>query len=183
MGFLSGVLGSVVGGLFSNNAADKAHDNYMAARANQHQVEVKDLKAAGLNPILSANSGAGASSTPMASLPPIADPINSAQAYRQTEAQIALLKEQARKTNIDGTLAAKSAPLADAQNEILNKIMPKAVSSAKGVIDDAPKAFNDLYDNMTKSSAKAIDTGSSYFQQAVDKLPDWYKNFVLNLSK
>lgn len=64
MGFLGGLGGALVGavgGLIGNRQQKKQFDkNYALANAQlykQHQIEAADLRAAGLNPILSANAG------------------------------------------------------------------------------------------------------------------------------
>lgn len=58
---LIGAGANLIGGMISNHQQQKQFDsNYELARDQlykQHQIEVADLKAAGLNPILSANSG------------------------------------------------------------------------------------------------------------------------------
>lgn len=64
-GFLGAVLGGVggglVSGLFNRSEANKNRDFQSYHAANAHQIEVADLKKAGLNPILSATGGKGAS--------------------------------------------------------------------------------------------------------------------------
>ena len=97
-----GILGDVLGAASSiwssnqaNSAAFQMQANSLAAQKealqNRHQWEVADLKKAGLNPILSANSGAGGISGATANItaPDIAGAINkianSAFAKKQTE--------------------------------------------------------------------------------------------------
>ena len=102
MSFLSDVAGSLIGSVASiwssnqaNSAAFQMQANSLAAQKealqNRHQWEVQDLKKAGLNPILSANSGAAGISGATANVtaPDIAGAINkianSAFARKQTE--------------------------------------------------------------------------------------------------
>lgn len=97
-----GILGDVLGAASSiwssnqaNSAAFQMQANSLAAQKealqNRHQWEVADLRKAGLNPILSANSGAGGISGATANVtaPDIAGAINkianSAFAKKQTE--------------------------------------------------------------------------------------------------
>ena len=100
MGFFDGFVGSalgVVGGLFGNSSsakeAEKSRNASAYAAQHSHQWEVADLKAAGLNPILSANSGASFSSLPTAQqINPaagIGDTLNSADKIKNVDKKIA----------------------------------------------------------------------------------------------
>lgn len=79
MSFLGSIAGAVVGGLFGQHSANQSANAQAALNKETmawqermsntaHQREVKDMRAAGLNPILSATGGSGASSpTPVVS--------------------------------------------------------------------------------------------------------------------
>lgn len=60
---LGSVGGAVAGGLFGQAADAKAFERQKYMAANAHQLEVADLKAAGLNPVLSGMGGSGASAS------------------------------------------------------------------------------------------------------------------------
>ena len=57
------VAGSLIGGWFGQSADKKAYERQLAMMQSAHQYEVADLKAAGLNPILSGMGGSGASAS------------------------------------------------------------------------------------------------------------------------
>jgi len=91
MGLFDGIL-NIVGGIFDNNAADERQEtanNFSAHQfATRYQTTVKDLTAAGLNPMLAYPSGGGnAPTSAAASAAPIfSNAINQA---RLTTAQVA----------------------------------------------------------------------------------------------
>ena len=100
---------SAAGGLLSTAgsvwAAREAWKHQKEAMQNAHQWEVADLRKAGLNPILSATGGSGASTgglnTPMPDMSGISGGINSAisalkveNELKQQEANIDLTKQQ-----------------------------------------------------------------------------------------
>lgn len=96
MGFFSAiapVAASLVGGVLTNKASAKAADSANAFTEeqlkNRHQWEVADLKAAGLNPVLSANGTPSIGSSAKADvINPLENAVSSALQYKQLEAQI-----------------------------------------------------------------------------------------------
>lgn len=93
-------VGGLIGNIFSGSSAKKRAREQMAFQermANtQHQRQVKDLRAAGLNPILSANRGAAAPTGAMAPTPDygstvqggLMNMVNTAISAKQLEEQI-----------------------------------------------------------------------------------------------
>lgn len=132
-----------------------------------HQREIADLRAAGLNPMLSGMGGQGASAPSGASAQMVAeDPqygaaietgISTAMETRRlkkelesTDSQIQLNKAQEAaiqatkaKTDTETTLLKKSVPKAEIQADLWNK--------AKGLYDSSAKRFKDWSDSERKN--------------------------------
>lgn len=148
---------SLAGGLISNHAArseSSRNRSFQERMSNTaHQREVKDLRAAGLNPILSAKGGASTPSGAMANM------TNSAKDASNTFNSARLIKEQLKNIQADTDLKGEQAT--QAMFAGLNQ-----AASAK----------------LSQSSAKQVDLNSALLQNEV-QLQDYIgtqgKNYKL----
>ena len=87
-----------------------------------HQRQVKDLRSAGLNPILSANSGAVAGSAGTNSVAqPSGDPVGTAMAYKALRSQTKLNDSQEELNNMNSAKTNKEAYAIDKNLELAEK--------------------------------------------------------------
>lgn len=121
-GAVIGAAAGVGGGLltnFLNSREVRKQREWMEKMSNTaHQREVEDLRRAGLNPILSATGGNGAS-TPQGQLIPMEDPIakgiNSALAVRGQASEIALRDAQSKQATSQTLLNETNVGVAESQ--------------------------------------------------------------------
>lgn len=168
MGWLSSAIGAV-GNIWSANQANSAafemQANSIAAQKeamqNKHQWEVEDLKKAGLNPILSANSAAGGISGATANITAadvaggLLKGANSAQSRKATELMEKEL--QVRQTNASANVTSAEAKKLEAENDI-------------------QKTANDTA--RTNSSVSLMSAQTSYTNKMLD-----YTDVLLNNEK
>lgn len=136
IGSAIGAAANIGGALLQNNWSKRAAQNQMDFQANMsntaHQREVEDLKAAGLNPVLSA--GGNGSSTPTGAmanfqapsidLPQIFSLYNQSRALDQTDQRI----EIDRNNSVANIAKTKSATELDKIKKVLyQKGMPRAM--------------------------------------------------------
>lgn len=165
-GIVSGI-GSFLGNkatdfLFSNYQANKAWSRQKQAAQSAHQWEVADLRAAGLNPILSATGGNGANLPSVAvaqnansEAPNIIGMMSALQGIRNQEQQERVLKAQEQLLQTQASRELDSATLLRSQTAQINtqNYIP-AVFNAR-MMDD-PKLRNlmaDMYQTQLYKNA------------------------------
>lgn len=107
---MAGPIGGIVSGLFADKAARDNRGFQEKMSNTAHQREVADLRAAGLNPILSAGGrGASSPSGATAQIPDFGSIANSAMsvrtAFKQAQANIRSTEATARDKEIDNVIS------------------------------------------------------------------------------
>lgn len=177
-GSLISGIGSFLGGERANIANAKQAKEQMAFQermsSTSHQRQVKDLKAAGLNPILSANTGA---STPSGASAQINDSItpalSSALQYKMTRSQIENLAASVEKTQEDTRLSKdlQKTAQADSINKLANAKAADAIANANN-----QQAKNLQIEGLLKSSTVMASKNQEDYQKGINSLPSWLRN-------
>ena len=150
---LMGSIGAAIGGSAASSAMQyhtsrklqhDAQDWQEKMYKQMHQMEVADLRKAGLNPILSATKGAHSmpsSSVGSAGMP--ADPISNALKLAKFESEINLIDAQAEKTGNEAEVIKPEATIKGRLGNMLQSGMDwigKKTNSAKDLIQGADTA-------------------------------------------
>jgi len=163
---------ALVGGLFSQQGQRDANaQNAQQAAENRHfqdvmstqahQREVNDLKAAGLNPILSAGgSGAQAlsGSTSVAQnanegmTASALEAVSIFQQMKKQKEEIELLKAQTDKTKNESKVISKDIPKADMINEIYDTFGKPVINKIKQMKQDSASMWREYQKDSSQSS-------------------------------
>lgn len=155
MGLLGGLIAggaSLLGGILSNKSSSKQARRQMDFQermsSTAHQREVADLRAAGLNPILSGTGGMGSASSAgaMAMQHDVLTPaIGSAQAQYRMAPEVRLIKANERRVRQDEEVGKSTVELQDAQ--------AAEVDARKGLLHQQKLTE----ENRTKAEAEAVN--------------------------
>ncbi len=125
MSIWSGLAGAVVGGIFGSKQASKQMAFQERMSRTQHQREVEDLRAAGLNPILSGTGGPGAAA-PGGAMAPTPDFSTSAIQTRRLSQELKNMRETEKKTAQERYTSRQQAAFIRTQRQLLEHTLPEA---------------------------------------------------------
>ncbi len=125
MGIFSGFAGAALGAVFGRSQARKQMSFQERMASTQHQREVEDLKAAGLNPILSATGGSGAAA-PGGAMPSTPDFSTSAIQTERLIQELKNMKATEQKTYQERYTSRQQAAFIRTQRQLLETSLPEA---------------------------------------------------------
>lgn len=158
------IVGTAMQGRYNAKAQARSHRHTEKMAKNAHQWEVEDLKAAGLNPILSATGkGASASGSASASIgqPDIGAAVTTALSAMRLESEI---------KNIDANTQKVAT-----ETKGLEAQLPK--KETFGNIWDYPKMLMEKYKTTGKetSQPKAYKKFRSFTEKSAKDIKNWYE--------
>lgn len=205
-GPVGGMLGASIGGAISSSQGQReANETNLQSTREQmafqermsntaHQRQVADLRAAGLNPILSANSGASA---PQGAAAQVENPsgdssrilaasMQQAMNLRMQNAQIANIQADTARTAIDAARMQKDIPKSEAFNEIWSAIRP-GFRSVLDSLKSGARQLNDIWseaDEVNRARSRAIQLKSGDSSDDEEKIKhQMYQNKLRRESK
>jgi len=165
-----GLLDSIFGHFSGQQAADDANEFTAAMRRTAYQTAVKDMKAAGLNPILAYGKGGapmGSSAVAPTDGLGIDETVNTALAVRKQKEEVENIKAQTASTNAQAQKTQAEAEIARINAHSAKKLGFDPNAGTPGLIvrggqsaaeklrnalptkDEAAKAFEKLFDHLT----------------------------------
>lgn len=171
LGAAGGLAGSALSGMMSYHSAKKLqqqNQRWQEKMSNtSHQREVKDLQAAGLNPVLSANSGAsyGSVGNGVASIPDFGQDVNDARSLRMQEKQN---DASVANTNADTHLKEKSWDLVDEQSKNAYEQGLNLMEERKQISANTAKSLQDIANSVRLTDAQVANLNSNSARNFAD---------------